>query len=145
MHGHSDGWSLRKAVDHFRNIGVDVQAQKNVEIIEIYRAREVKQSYITSIFTTLYACGHAIWIMTKVAAQLPNGLDVLLTNGPGTALPLAYAHLLVNKLGLFNWNAKVLFVESFCRVQDLSLTGKLLLPLKTAMPGSRFIVQWPEL
>lgn len=52
-----------------------------------------------------------------------------MTNGPGTALPLAYAHLLVNKLGLFNWSAKVLFIESFCRVQELSLTGKLLMPL----------------
>lgn len=116
-----------------------------MELIEIYRAREVKQNYITSIFTTLYACGHAIWIMTKIAANQKNGLDVLLTNGPGTALPLAYAHMLVNKLGLFNWKAKVLFIESFCRVRDLSLTGKLLMPLMSALPGSRFVVQWEEL
>lgn len=69
MHGHSDGWSMKKAVDHFRNMGIELDKMKNVEIIEIYRAREVKQKWLTSVFTTLYACGHALWIMTKIAAN----------------------------------------------------------------------------
>jgi beta-1,4-N-acetylglucosaminyltransferase len=145
VHAQTDGWSMKKAVDHFRNMGIELGQQQNVEIIEIYRAREVKQSYITSIFTTIYAAFNALWIMTKIAANQKTGLDVLMTNGPGTALPLCYAHMFVNKILLFNWNAKFLFVESFCRVQELSLTGKLLLPLKKVMPGSRFIVQWEEL
>ena len=33
-----------------------------------------------------------------------------------------------------------MFVESFARVQALSLTGKLLYPL-----ADRFVVQWPQL
>eukprot|EP01031_Cornospumella_fuschlensis_P032110 gene32109-38831_t len=34
----------------------------------------------------------------------------------------------------------ILYVESFCRVQHLSLTGKLLYPI-----ADRFIVQWEDL
>ena len=43
-----------------------------------------------------------------------------------------------------NIKAKILFIESFCRVKDLSLTGKLLKPILKilALP---FIVMWPEL
>lgn len=42
VHAQTDGWSMKKAVDHFRNIGIELGQQRNVEIIEIYRAREVK-------------------------------------------------------------------------------------------------------
>ena len=86
------------------------------------------------------AAGHSLWMMSQIAAYEGKGVDVLMTNGPGTALPLCYAHCFVNKLALFNIKAKILFVESFCRVDDLSLTGKLLRPLLYIMPGSRFIV-----
>ena len=58
-----------------------------------------------------------------------KGADVLMSNGPGTALPMMYAHYIVNVVMMFNIYAKILYVESFCRVTELSLTGKLLLPL----------------
>lgn len=35
---------------------------------------------------------------------------------------------------------KIVFVESFCRTQTLSLSGKILYPF-----ASRFFVQWPQL
>jgi beta-1,4-N-acetylglucosaminyltransferase len=35
---------------------------------------------------------------------------------------------------------KIIFVESFCRVQSLSMTGKILYYV-----ADRFIVQWPGL
>lgn len=41
---------------------------------------------------------------------------------------------------LFNLGAKILFVESFCRVQTLSLTGRLVYPI-----ADRFVVQWKGL
>jgi beta-1,4-N-acetylglucosaminyltransferase len=41
---------------------------------------------------------------------------------------------------LWNVKAKLLFIESFCRVTSLSLSGKLLYPL-----ASRFLVHWPQL
>ena len=39
-----------------------------------------------------------------------------------------------------NPRSKLLYVESFCRVKSLSLTGKLLKPIV-----DKFIVQWPDL
>jgi beta-1,4-N-acetylglucosaminyltransferase len=41
---------------------------------------------------------------------------------------------------LWNLSSKILFIESFCRVTSLSLSGKLLQPI-----ASRFIVHWEEL
>lgn len=144
--GHSDGWSEGKVKDHFRTrYGIEVDSQRNVQIVRLHRAREVKQSYFTSIFSTLYAAVHSFWIMAQIAAYDGKGIDLLMTNGPGTALPLCYAHAFVNKIALFNIKAKIIFIESFCRVDDLSLTGKLLRPLLSLMPGSRFIVQWKDL
>lgn len=52
-----------------------------------------------------------------------------MTNGPGTAVPLCYAHWALSKLLLWNTDAKILFIESFCRVTSLSLSGKLLYPI----------------
>jgi beta-1,4-N-acetylglucosaminyltransferase len=63
----------------------------------------------------------------------------LVTNGPGTAIPLCYS-LTLSKLLLINLRSKLIFIESFCRTQTLSLTGKLLLPV-----AHLFIVQWQSL
>lgn len=68
-----------------------------------------------------------------------------MTNGPGTALPLMYAHYIVNVVLMFNIYAKILYVESFCRVTELSLTGKLLLPLMKISSNIKFVVHWEEL
>ena len=56
-------------------------------------------------------------------------IDLVMTNGPGTALPISYIYWIVSKLLLFNIKAKIIFVESFCRVTELSLTGKLIRPI----------------
>lgn len=105
------------------------------------RSREVGQSYISSIFTTLYAFVYAIWIVWKVQP------DLVLCNGPGTCLPIVVISFVMGKWRriLFGGSnpcteTKIIFVESFCRVQHLSLTGKLLYPIV-----DRFIVHWDEL
>jgi len=42
---------------------------------------------------------------------------------------------------LFLWmDCRIIFIESFCRVDDLSLCGMILYPVV-----DRFIVQWPKL
>ena len=109
-----------------------------LEIIKVYRAREVKQSFFTSIFTTLWAMAHSLLILTKIS--LFEHLDLLLTNGPGTAVPICYIYFFLSKILVFNLNAKIVFIESFCRVTDLSLSGRLLRPIL-----SKFVVQWPDL
>ena len=77
-------------------------------------------------------------ILTKIS--LFSHCDLLLTNGPGTAVPICYIYFFLSKILLYNWNAKIVFIESFCRVTDLSLTGRLLRPIL-----SKFVVQWEEL
>ena len=62
----------------------------------------------------------------------------MLCNGPGTCLPIIVAVWLF-KLWLFR-RCRVVFIESFCRVDSLSLCGKLVYPLV-----DRLIVQWPRL
>jgi len=144
--GHSDTWSLLKVKDALQEtMGIKIEDEINrgrLEVIKIYRAREVKQSFITSIFTTLYAFLHSLVVLTRI--QVFSGLDLVVSNGPGTALPIMYIHFILTRVLLFNVKAKVLFIESFCRVQDLSLTAKLLRPILKIM-GQKFIVQWPEL
>lgn len=57
----------------------------------------------------------------------------------GTCVPLCYALFLLRLLGL-NSTSRIVFVESFCRVRSLSLSGKLLYYI-----CDDFIVQWPAL
>lgn len=92
----------------------DEISRGRLELIKIYRAREVKQSYITSVFTTLYAIFHSLIVLTRI--QVFSGLDLVVSNGPGTALPICYIHFILTRVLLFNVKAKVLFIESFCRV-----------------------------
>lgn len=101
----------------------------------IPRSREVKQSYVTSVWTTLVAflaCFPLVW------RERPR---VLLTNGPGTCLPLCIVAWLLALLRLTP-RCDIVFVESAARVQRLSLSGYLLLRLGLC---SLFVVQWREL
>ena len=67
-------------------------------------------------------------------------IDLILTNGPGTAVPLCYAYYFTSIFLFLNLKSKIVYVESFCRVTSLSLSAKLLRPILT-----KFVVQWPEL
>ncbi|RRT54701.1 hypothetical protein B296_00032978 [Ensete ventricosum] len=50
--------------------------------MQIYRSREVGQSYIISIGTTLIATAHALWLVIRIRPQ------VIICNDPGTCIPL---------------------------------------------------------
>ncbi len=124
--GHTDTTS----VDKVRAMRVDME--KNARWLRIYRNREVKQSWLSTLFTTIWSFLQGFYAVYRYRPQL------LLCNGPGTCLSLCYSAFILNVLGVSN--TKIVFVESFCRVRDLSLTGKLVLPI-----ADKFIVQWPEL
>ncbi|XP_014229196.1 UDP-N-acetylglucosamine transferase subunit ALG14 homolog [Trichogramma pretiosum] len=98
----------------------------------IPRSRRVGQSYLTSIFTTARATLHAFPLIFR---EKP---DLLLCNGPGTCVPLCLVALFFNAL-LFR-ETKIVFVESFCRVERFSLSGRILYYL-----ANHTIVQWPKL
>lgn len=107
--------------------------EKDGIIYKIPRSRKVKQSYFTSIFTTLvsiFSCFPLLWEIQP---------DLILVNGPGSCVPVCYVALLF-KLFFINRHCKIVFVESFCRVNTLSLSGKLML-----FVSDIFVVQWPKL
>ncbi|XP_025950024.1 UDP-N-acetylglucosamine transferase subunit ALG14 homolog isoform X2 [Dromaius novaehollandiae] len=62
----------------------------------------------------------------------------ILCNGPGTCVPVCISTLLLGLLGLKR--AIIVYVESICRVETLSLSGKILYYF-----SDYFIVQWPAL
>ena len=104
------------------------------EVCVIRRSREVGQSYGSSVLTTLLALRDASALVWRRRPQL------LLCNGPGTCLPLVLA---ASALRLVGRRACVLvYLESICRVQKLSLTGALLYHLRLA---DALYVQWEGL
>ena len=155
----TDHTSEERILNSSRNIK-DVTTNTSADITyRIPRSREVGQSYFTSIFTTLHAFLYAFNIVWKVQP------DLVLCNGPGTCLPIVIVAFIMGKWkqnicsciplnyhknenntkktnvkSSIRSRTKIIFVESFCRVQHLSLTGKLLYPIV-----DRFVVHWDEL
>lgn len=100
---------------------------------KVPRSRDVKQSYITSIFSTLYS------ILCSIPIVLRTRPELILCNGPGTCIPLCFIAFLL-KIFFINRNCKIVFIESYCRVKTLSLSGKILRYFTDI-----FVVQWPAL
>lgn len=105
---------------------------KDVQYIQIHRSREVKQSWLTTLWTTF------ISLLESIPTMLRTRPALILCNGPGTCVPLVYTAFALHVLGIYQ--PTIIFVESFCRVKSLSMTGKLLYYLVDC-----FVVQWPEL
>ena len=106
------------------------------------RPREVHQSYISSILPTLRSIYYTFQLLQK---EQP---DLILANGPGICVPLIYLMFLYRVLVISRFSSKtsqsthckLIFVESLCRVQTLSLSGKLVYPIV-----DQFVVHWPSL
>ena len=105
----------------------------NVIFREIYRSREVHQSWFTTVFTTLRALFEALFLIWE---YMP---DVIISNGPGTAIPILVSGFLL-RVFFIKTNIKLIFLESFCRVDDLSMSGKIAYKFVNI-----FIVQWKQL
>ncbi|RDB25373.1 UDP-N-acetylglucosamine transferase subunit ALG14 [Hypsizygus marmoreus] len=112
-------------------------------ILTVPRARRVHQSLLTTPPTAAHSLMTCLYYVMIAPQLLPKGgrpifADVLLLNGPGTCFVLCIAVYVTKFLGLPA--PQIIYVESFARVQHLSLSGKLLRPLV-----DRFVVQWPHL
>lgn len=106
--------------------------QRNGTLYEIPRSREVGQSFSSSIPTTLWALAMSFQLVYRLRP------DVILCNGPGTCVPICLAGIFY-RVVCFQ-NITIVFVESFCRVRSLSLTGKLLYGIADV-----FLVHWKSL
>ena len=108
------------------------QTDETVAYARLPRAREVGQSYATSVLTTVHAMLHA---MALVLRQRPA---LVLCNGPGTCIPICAAAIALRVVGIKK--VRIVYVESIARVQTLALSGKLLVRV-----ADHFLVQWPAL
>lgn len=69
--------------------------------------------------------------------------DVIITNGPATAVIVLLAAMFLKFVGVAPvGNMKTIYVESWARVKTLSLSGKVLLRMGIC---DRFLVQWEAL
>ena len=106
---------------------------RHCKICIVPRAREVGQSYITSIFSTIRSLFSSIRVVYKAAP------DVILTNGPGVCVPVVAAGYFVSA-ALLRRRPAVAYFESFACVDHLSASGTILRCFVDV-----FTVQWDKL
>ncbi|KAF7288683.1 UDP-N-acetylglucosamine transferase subunit ALG14 [Mycena chlorophos] len=129
-----DAFSYQKAVYH-EDSRATAERPADYRILTIPRARRVHQPLLRTPPTALRAL--LVCIYHFLLASAPIG-DVLILNGPGTCFVLCIAAYINKFLGLPA--PRLIYIETFARVQSLSLSGKLLYPFV-----DRFVVQWPQL
>lgn len=120
----------QNSIDRVMSIEHDKEQYK---IYVITRSRKVHQSYISSIFSTLKS------IFDCIPLLLHSRPDLILCNGPSTCVPICAVAFLFKVLYI-NARVRIAFIESYCRVKSLSLSGWILLYLTDI-----FVVQWPDI
>lgn len=125
----NDSTSLLKCKDYEDKLTSEFGAN----FLTLHRARSVGEPLGLSVKNTMISFVDTF----KQLVRLPQLPAVLLVNGPGTSVPLAYMLFLFKFLGVSN--TKIIYIESLARVKDLSVSGKMLLPI-----ADRLLVQWPE-
>jgi beta-1,4-N-acetylglucosaminyltransferase len=107
--------------------------KEDFQIFTIRRSRQVHQSYLSSIKTTLISIFDCFPILIHTKPNL------ILVNGPGTCVPICLVSFFL-KVFFIQSYCKIAFIESFCRVKSLSLSGWILLYISDI-----FVVQWPSI
>ncbi|XP_062992198.1 UDP-N-acetylglucosamine transferase subunit ALG14 homolog [Elgaria multicarinata webbii] len=127
----SDKMSEEK-IRSFEQKRAEVFSNSLFTLHRIPRSREVRQSWSSSVLTTLRSMFYSLPLAFRLKP------DLVLCNGPGTCVPICVSSLLLRMLGLKR--VTIVYVESICRVENLSLSGKILYRF-----SDYFIVQWPAL
>ncbi|EMC97625.1 glycosyltransferase family 1 protein [Baudoinia panamericana UAMH 10762] len=124
------------------------------EIVTVPRAREIHQSLWTSPVSSLQ-CTLECWkVLTTHTTDTRDGHlpqagktdfpDLILCNGPATSTILVFTSILLRFLNHRGCSERhkmrTIYVESWARVKQPSLSGKLLCRVV-----DRFLVQWPQL
>ncbi|XP_056439863.1 UDP-N-acetylglucosamine transferase subunit ALG14 homolog [Gadus chalcogrammus] len=116
----------------FESVKENAASGSKYTVHRIPRSREVLQSWSSSLKSTLNALLYSVPLVFRLQP------DVVLCNGPGTCVPLCASALLLGVLGLKR--VLIVYVESLCRVETMSLSGKILYPV-----ADYFFVQWSTL
>eukprot|EP00800_Vazella_pourtalesii_P020430 TRINITY_DN721_c0_g1_i1.p1 TRINITY_DN721_c0_g1~~TRINITY_DN721_c0_g1_i1.p1 ORF type:complete len:216 (+),score=-14.36 TRINITY_DN721_c0_g1_i1:29-649(+) len=119
----SDSLSVQRLFQHVQDLrGFDM----------IPRAREVGQGFSSSLLSGILA------LLIGITILLRHRPKIIICNGPGTCVPICFAALILrNTLLPYIY---VVYIESICRVDTLSLTGRILINF-----ADFFLVQWNEL
>eukprot|EP00917_Polyrhabdina_sp_WS-2016_P004612 GHVP01010572.1.p1 GENE.GHVP01010572.1~~GHVP01010572.1.p1 ORF type:complete len:212 (+),score=17.39 GHVP01010572.1:136-771(+) len=104
----------------------------NSPVFTIKRPREVHQPLYLCVLPTIKSILQSFLIF----GYRPP--DLILLNGPGIAVAVAVAAVMQEIL--FFRTTAIIFIESICRVNRLSLTGRIL-----SVFVDEIVVQWPEL
>lgn len=119
-------YSLHDAWRKYERFWVTFKAEDSRYLLKgerIYWAYQPTNRSVLNLFRNLWL---AVRVLTK---EKP---DVVLSTGAGVSVPFLYVAKLLR--------CKTIYVESVARVKELSLSGKLVLPIVDV-----FYVQWPEL
>ncbi|XP_059484429.1 UDP-N-acetylglucosamine transferase subunit ALG14 homolog [Neocloeon triangulifer] len=108
--------------------------REDFQIQLVPRMRVPLQSWTSALLRAPRAFAVCLKVVLDARPKL------VLCNGPGTCVPVIVAAILLEAL-LFR-KTQIVFIESICRVQTLSLSGRLLYYL---LWRHQFLVQWPEL
>lgn len=130
----SDHTSMAKVVEiEAEKYNVQTEQVPEYNMLKIPRSRNVGQSYVSSVWTTLWSILKCIPLVYRTKPNL------ILCNGPGTCVPICLIAFLL-KIIFINSDCKIVFIESVCRTKSLSLSGKLLFWIVDL-----FVVQWPQI
>ncbi|XP_059390595.1 UDP-N-acetylglucosamine transferase subunit ALG14 homolog [Carassius carassius] len=102
-------------------------------IQQIPHSGVVRQSWSSSVLSSFSALMSSVPLVFRLQPDME-----LLCNGPGTCVPLCATGLLLGVLGLKR--VLIIYVESICRVETLSLSGKILYYFSDCL-----FVQWASL
>lgn len=131
--GESDRHSASKASDLHKN--KHMACTMHISHVRLPRAREVGEAWLSSVMSSVKTTIAAIRLVWRTKP------DVVLSNGPGTSAVVAGAAFLTRvckpsaKLA-----CRVIYVESFARVETISMSGRILYAF-----ADRFVVQWQQL
>lgn len=158
-----DAFSAERAKKFEHWMGQRSSSRSSWDIATVHRAREIHQP----LYTTPVSCLKCLWDCMQAlrgthrdlkstsngARSKPGGggaattpyPDLILTNGPATAVILILASMVLMFFGLAPINPgteaggamRSIYIESWARVKTLSLSGKILRYF-----AGRFLVQW---
>ena len=117
------------------------------------RARRIHQPLLTTPVSCLRTLAAALTLLSRPPRSIVAGggkatpvspvPDLILANGPATSAIVILASLLlrfVDVAGRGHARTRIVYIESFARITEVSLSGKCV-----AWLVDRFVVQWEEL
>lgn len=116
--------------------------EMDYDIYVVPRARKIHQPLWTTPASAIRCLISCFYVLRSPTASTPRYPDLVMTNGPGTAVCVVLACLLLRFFDVRGTRGKMrtIYVESWARVKRLSLSGKILIRCV-----DRFLVQWEGL